>query len=53
MDRTILKLHWVHALDTAVEAVEAASRARTLTAAECNDARREIAAERAWVAKVL
>ncbi len=48
-----MKLHWIHALDTAVEAVEAASRAQTLTAAECNDARREITAERAWVAKVL
>jgi hypothetical protein len=53
MDRPILKLHWIHTLDTAAEAVEAAARAKTLTAAECSNARREITAERVWVAKVL
>jgi hypothetical protein len=52
MSESILRQHWLSALDAAAEAVEASARAHTLPAPESGGQRRLLAAERAWVETV-
>ncbi|HEY2940324.1 MAG TPA: hypothetical protein VGJ27_10970 [Gaiellaceae bacterium] len=49
MSASLLKQHWLRALDVAVDAVEASARAHTLPLPESGGYRRLLAAERAWV----
>jgi hypothetical protein len=52
MSESLLRQHWLSALDAAAEAVEASARAHTLPAPESGGHRRLLAAERAWVETV-
>jgi hypothetical protein len=49
---TGLKQHWIHALDVAADALEAAARAHTLPADEGLACRQRLAFERAWLETV-
>jgi len=49
MDAAFLRARWIAALASATEAVEAASRAHTLSPDECSRERQRIAFERAWL----
>jgi hypothetical protein len=52
MDEYRLKLLWLHALDAAADAVEAATSARLQTAEAARLERRRLAFERAWLETV-
>ena len=52
MNGTLLRTHWLQALDAASGAVDAAARAHTLSPAECGTERARIAVDRAWLATV-
>jgi hypothetical protein len=47
-----LKRRWIHALDVAVDALEAAARAHALPAEDVLGRRGRLAAERLWVERV-
>jgi hypothetical protein len=49
---SLLKRHWLRALDVATSAVEASARAHTLALPDSGGYRRLLAAERAWVETV-
>ena len=49
MDGRALTRFWTQVLDTAAEAVAAASRAHTLSPTECSLERKRTAADRSWL----